>query len=470
MIRSLLLTFGYLSFFAAGFNAPFALTLGYVWVDGANPQALSYGSGLLPMLPISMIIGACAIGFYVLMDRRYPPPFNLGIGIIVLFAVWATIVTCFAEVPAQAWIKWNVAIKTLLFSAFLPFVIRSRIQIEAFLLIFVLSTAVFFMPVGAKTMISGGGYGRTLAVVSENTGLAEGATLATVSLLLLPVMAWLTSHSLLLAPRSPRKLGFAVLGLLAVAASIGTYERTALIGLGTVGTMMWLRSRRKLLSGFVMLLILAGIVATASSSWVERISTVKSYDQESSALGRILVWRWTMDYVAQHPLGGGFNVFYINHIIFPDGQEVFGKAFHSIYFEVLGELGIPGILMFGGLLLWTLFGLQRVAKQTRERPGLGWIRDLAYALQAALLTLMTCGMFIGIAFQPFIYYIVAVSISLMAYVQRTEQPSRTTDLPHRVPSAAHRLARPASSLAPVGSMTVSAGSRGAAYEWPIERP
>jgi O-antigen ligase len=195
------------------------------------------------------------------------------------------------------------------------------------------------------------------------------------------------------------------------------------------------------------------------------MSTVQSYDQESSALGRILVWRWTLDYVARHPWGGGFNVFYINHIVFPDGQEVFGKAFHSIYFEVLGELGIPGILMFCGLLLWTLFGLQRVARAARGNSGMTWARDLAHALQAALLTLMACGAFIGIAFQPFVHYTVAASISLIAYVRRTECLGRTGN---RIPwahSVTHQRGRPAVAAPRVGGTVASANNEGVSASW-----
>lgn len=419
MIRAILLTLVYTGFLAFGMASPFVLVLGYVWVDGANPQSLT-GSGLLPMLPVSFIMGAAAVAAYVMMDRRAPPRFSFATALTVLFAAWVTFTTvALAEVPIEAWPKWNIAVKTLLFSAFLPYAIRSRVQIEAFLQVFLFSTAVYFIPAGLKTMISGGGYGRTLTLVGgDNSGLAEGSTLAGVSLMMIPIMFYLADHSLLIDSKLLRKIGYGCLSLIALAASIGTYERTALVGLVVVGIFMWLRSHHKFSFGLFLAVVGMGIVYFAASSWTDRISTINDYDQENSALGRILVWKWTLDYVAHNPLGGGFNVFNIDHIYFPDGSETIGKAFHSIYFEVLGEQGVIGFALFGGMLVYTLISLRRVSRQTRKNPDMQWASALGGALEASLLTILACGAFIGIAFQPFIYYLIAMTISLREQVRR----------------------------------------------------
>lgn len=419
MIRAILLTLVYGGFLVCGAAVPFVLVLGYVWVDGANPQFLT-GSGILPLLQVSFIMGSAAVASYVLMDRRSPPRFNFATFLVIVFALWVTFTTVtLAEVPNEAWPKWNIAIKTLLFSAFLPYAIRSRVQIEAFLQVFLFSTAVYFIPAGLKTLVSGGGYGQELTMIGgDNSGLAEGSTLAGVSLMLIPIMFYLADHSLLIESRVVRKVGYACLSLAALAAAIGTYERTALVGLVVVGVFMWLRSRHKFSFGILLAMVGMGIIYFAAASWTARISTINDYSQESSALGRILVWKWTLGYVAQHPLGGGFNVFNIDHIYFPDGSEAIGKAFHSIYFEVLGEQGFPGLFLFIGLLVYTLVSLRKIARQTRKNPDMRWASSLGGALEASLLTLLACGAVIGIAFQPFIYYLIAMTISLREQVRR----------------------------------------------------
>ena len=166
------------------------------------------------------------------------------------------------------------------------------------------------------------------------------------------------------------QLGYIGLAVIAIAAAIGTYERTALIGMAVVASGIWLRSKRKVLFGTVGACALAIAVSMSAGAWSDRISTVKDFNSEGSALGRILVWKWTLGYVAEHPLGGGFNVFMIDRMVFPPAEAsdeprvVVGKAFHSIYFEVLGEQGFVGLVIFLAII-----GLTLAAARVARRPG-----------------------------------------------------------------------------------------------------
>lgn len=422
-MRSVYILLVYVGFLVLGTAAPFVLGLGYVWVDIFNPQTVSYS--LLAALPVSLIMAFASLLGYVALDRRDPPQPTLMLALILALAIWITTTCLWAVAPSLAWAKWDPAFKVLLFSAFLPFIIRSRVQIEALLQVYLFSLAVQFVPFGLKTIISGGGYGMQLGITSGNSGLSEGSTLATVCLMLVPVILFLRRHALLLPRAFWVQAMYLTLATLAIAAAIGTYERTALVGLGVVGGFVWLRSRHKLLSGIVCVLALAAIVLGTSHGWNARIGTVDNL-KESSALGRLLVWRWTLGFVGQHPFGGGFDAYTTDIITFPfnadDGERlvVHGLAFHSIYFEVLGEHGWPGLALFLSLFAVGLGYLQAVVRRTRKVPELAWCRDLAVALQACLLTVAACGAFIGIAFQPTIYYMLAAATCLRQYVRRCE--------------------------------------------------
>ena len=424
-MRSVYILLIYLGFLVLGTAAPFVLGLGYVWVDTFNPQSVSYS--LLSSLPVALIMGvACLLG-YLALDRRAPPPLTLVTVLTLVLAVWITTTCLWAVVPEQAWSKWDPAFKVLVFSAFLPCIIRSRVQIEALLQVFVFSLAVQFVPFGLKTLMSGGGYGVALGITSGNAGLSEGSTLATVCLMLVPIILFLRRHTTLLPSRALWvQAMFLVLVALAVATAVGTYERTALVGLVVVAAYMWLRSRHKLLFGLALLAAGAAIVLGTSHAWNSRIGTVDNFAQETSALGRLLVWRWTFDFSLAHPFGGGFNAYVTDVITFPHGEDgeplvVHGLAYHSIYFEVLGEHGWPGLFLFLSLFAAGLGALQGVVRRTRRVPELLWCRDLAVALQASILTLAACGAFIGIAFQPTLYYMFAASTCLRQYVRRCEQ-------------------------------------------------
>jgi hypothetical protein len=150
----------FLSFFVFGAVAPFILTLGYIWVDTFRPQDVAWF--VMDQLPVAQLTGFAAVAGYVLLDRRSPPRFTFATLLVLLLACWITLTMLWAEVPSAGWSKWDWAFKSVLFSAFIPWAIRSRVQIEAFVQIYVLALAANFVPFGAKVIISGGGYGQNL--------------------------------------------------------------------------------------------------------------------------------------------------------------------------------------------------------------------------------------------------------------------------------------------------------------------
>ena len=126
---------------------------------------------------------------------------------------------------------------------------------------------------------------------------------------------------------------------------------------------------------------------------------------------------------------------------------MFGHAFESIYFEMLGEQGWIGLGLFLGMLAWTLFGLRRLARRTRNIPHLAWCADMSDALQAGMVVFMTAGAFLDVAFQPELWYFIAMSVSLSEYVRRVEQQAA----PAVMGTAA------AASAAPGGALATPAG-------------
>jgi probable O-glycosylation ligase (exosortase A-associated) len=428
MLRSLYLTLVFFSFIGVGLAAPFALSLGYIWISIFRPQAIAYT--ILPSIPVSLIMGALAVGWYLLRDLRSPPHFSPVLGMTAAMATWVTLTTAvFAVAPDSAWVKWDWAFKTIVFSGFMVFVFRSRIQIEALLQVTLFSFAAHFIPVGIKVVLSGGGYGHALGLIEGNSGFGEGATLAAVALICIPIALFLARHNRLMPAWPVVRLGYIGIAGIAVMATIGTYQRTGLVGLVVLAIAFWVRSKRKLLVGAGLGIGAIVFALSVSSNWTERMSTINDYESEASARGRILVWQWTLGFVADNPFGGGFNSYQINEIrtpptaTNPDGTVMHGKAFHSVYFEILGEHGWIGLGLFLAINIATLLSLQRVIRRTRGSEDMAWCRDLAAALQVSLLVLLACGAFIGIAFQPMFWYLFAASGCLSHHVGRALAPA-----------------------------------------------
>lgn len=429
MLRSTWLVLLYLAFLGLGVTTPFVMTLGYIWVDTFRPQEVAWF--ILNELPVAMIMGAGAFLTYFALDRRSPPPLTLQSVIQVLMAIWMTATLLWAELPDRAWVKWDWAFKAMVFASFVPLVIRSKVQIEAFVQTYVFSLAANFVPFGLKVLVSGGGYGQNLGLQQGNSGLAEGGQLSTVCLMAVPLALFLGKHGKLI-PRLPgMHLAYAAVAILAIMTALGTYERSALVGLVILGIYMFIRSRRKFVYGIFASIAVVVIIVSAASSWNARVETIGDYQTDGSAITRLLVWKWTLGYVATHPLGGGFDAFGINVIemppdaMNPGGSTQHGRAYHSIYFEMLGELGWPGLFMFLLVAGSSIVTLLRLSRKCRKIPDLVWVADMSDAVQSGMLVFLTSGAFVGIAFIPPFWYFVSMVVCLRAYVYRAERVDAT---------------------------------------------
>lgn len=425
-MQSIFLSAVFLGLILLGFIAPFGAALGFVWVDIVKPQQLAYS--IINGLPLSLIAAIAMLMQFALKDRKSPPKFGTLLTLLFIFSLWVTLTTMMSTVPS-AWDKWDWVFKVLVFALIAPYIFRSRLQIEAFILVFIFSASTIFFSAGIKTMLGSGGYGVLAIMGSGNTGLAESSTLAAVCAMLIPLIIYVMRNSLIF-PKNLFTLGlFLAILATALATVVGTAARTGIITLGVLYLFFVLKSKKKLwwLAGAGVLVIGLMSIDLSSTPWGSRMSTIETYEQDSSALGRLKVWEWTIDYVAQHPLGGGFDAYRHNRIleVAQDGtvtyyanDQIMGKAFHSIYFEILGEQGVPGFIMYFAIIIISLKTLHRLKKQWKGHKGMEWVTALADALTAAMLVFLTGGAFIGIAYQPFVFYMITITIALDSYSKR----------------------------------------------------
>ena len=426
-MRTLFLTLCYASFFIVGVSAPFVLTLGYLWVDTFLPQTLAYG--VISQLPVSQIVAIGAIGSYFVLDRRDPPRLSFITVLLILFAAWVTISTfTWAVLPGPAQVKWSAVVKTLLFTPFIPLVIRSRVQIEAFLQIWLFGFAINYLPPGLKALLSGGGYGRDLGIGGNGVGgfaLADDARLAMIAFMLVPIILFLCKHTILLPRIWLTRAMYLAIIVISFGAAYGTYERTAVVVGAVLMGLLWLKSRHKVILAVGFVLCTAVAVNFVSPDWLERMSTM-SDSHEASAEHRLDVWMWTLGYVSEHPLGGGFEVYIIDHAgaVRPDGTRA-SIAYHNDFFEVLAEQGWPGLAIFVALIGSSVLYLRSAARRARAYPQLAWVPDLAVALQMALVLQLTGGSFVALGYHPPLYMIFALAISLREYVHRVAKATQS---------------------------------------------
>lgn len=407
--------------FMLGFSAPFVAVLAYVWIDIVKPQALAYS--IITNLPISLIAALIALLSYIKSPaKRVGVKVTPVMYLMIFFAVWLTFTTANADTHIDSWHKWDWAFKAVIFSAFIPLVIRTRVHIEAFLLTMLMSIATIVFSTGVKTALGGGGYAVLGIMGQANSGLAESSTLAAVCVMQLPLMHYLYDHSVIFPRSRIFKAGIVGLAIVAVFSIVGTGARTGLVAAGVLLLFYVLRSQHKIKFAIVLAIVFGvfQMMDLSDTAWGRRMSSIGAYTEDSSASGRIEVWKWTMNFALDHPLGGGFDAFRLNRIAnvgvlgvqYYDADQFRGKAFHNVFFEVMGEQGIVGLFVYILIMLLTFLKLKQIRKQTRADPALLWKFDLATKLRDALAIILFGGMFIGIAYQPYILYLIAITVSL----------------------------------------------------------
>lgn len=419
-----------------GMKRPFVFVLAFVYVDLVQPQRLSYH--LLSAFPVSMMLAPLAMGAWLLFDEKRWSRFSGRQAMILLLLCYVALTTFNADLPVEAQFKWEWVWKVLLFAAFLPLAIWNRLRIEALLLVVTLSVAAVAITVGIKTALGGGGYGQALAFVDNNTGLFEGSILSTAAIGMIPILLWFTKHGTLFKPHWLVNAFVAGLILAALLVPVGMQARTGLICIAALVVLMLRFTKRRFL--YIGMIAVAGMAAIPllPSSFSQRMSTIQDYQSDESASTRLAIWKWTFDYAVEHPFGGGFEAYRQNRLQYnldsnPDagmagtmaGNNTVtdaGRAYHSSYFEMLGEQGFPGLFLFLLLHGYSLVRMEVVRRRYKNAQGAdAWISPLANALQTAHMVYLVGSAFVGIAFMPFIFNLIAAEIGIDNHIRRRAQ-------------------------------------------------
>jgi putative inorganic carbon (hco3(-)) transporter len=215
-----------------------------------------------------------------------------------------------------------------------------------------------------------------------------------------------------------------MIGLMAVGV---TYSRGGFLGAAAVLVGMyylWVMRSKKYAFGLVTGLIgFAAIViiflAVAPDDFIERMGSIKDYEQDESAMGRIDAWRASRAMFADHTfLGVGAGAF----------SEAYGKQYkpidavsnvwreaHSAFFQVLGEMGIFGIMTFYGLWLsiwYTAFSLRHtvLANAAEDR----FFHTVRGGIYISLIGWAVSSLFLSVAYYPHLF-VQAMAVTVLKY-------------------------------------------------------
>ncbi len=400
----------------------------YIWIGLMNPHKLSWQ---LAHAPVGMLAAiATLIGTVVRGEIRGIPMK----GTTVLLLIWMlyTTLTTLTAVSPEAWVEWNRFSRIMLMCFVAMMLLQTRQRLERYVWVAMASIAFFSVKGGVFSIATGGAY----RVWGPMGSFIEGNNeLALAEIMILPLMLYFARRTTVLWQRWAYYGSF----VLTIFSILFSYSRGAFVAFAGVALVLLLRSRYRL-QGLVMIVMLGGMmVAFVPQEWKDRMFSIREYQTDESAMGRINAWHFAWNVAQTHLFGGGFRTFtkelFMVHA--PNPTDVHDA--HSIYFEVLAEQGFPGLAIFLGILFTTLWRLERLRKRRARDPSQRWVHDLAEMLQFSLVGYMFGGAFLGLAYFDLPYYLIVTSILLEFIVERE---AATAPVPVPAPSARGRAGGP----------------------------
>lgn len=398
---------------------PWIGVLVWTWVSLMNPHRLSWG--IAQNFPVSTVVAiATLIGVLFAKERRNPYA-DPSVVFLTMFMAWICITYPFSFYPDESAPLLTRALKIDLFILVTLLLLHSRMQIEIFAWVVVLSLGLLGAKGGLFTILTGGSY----RVWGPGGFILENNAFALALTVTIPLIRFLQLQQ----SRKYIRHGLTVMMVLCAASVLGSQSRGGLLALSAMAVFLWLKSPRKLAFGLFMAVVAASLVVFMPASWEDRMSTIQTYDKDASSMGRINAWGMAWNLATDRVFGGGFKI---------DEPEVFAryapdptdiKVAHSIYFQILGEHGFIGLAIW--LLIWIF--VWRAAgiliKRGRKVADAKWCSDLGAMAQVSLIGYATGGAFLSQAYFDLPYDILALVVMSKRWLIQHERSLKGANSP-----------------------------------------
>lgn len=392
------------------FRRPWIGILGWTWLSIMNPHQLTWSLKTMPFA--AAIGGATLIGLFITKDKRDYSQSRETITLMI-FMAWMCITLPFSLIFEPSFELWKRVMKIDLMILVACVLLHTKRHMMLLTWVLVVSIGFFGVKGGAFTLATGGSY-RVWG--PENTYIEGNNEVALAIVMVIPLMRFL---QLQMQAKWAKTVMTVCMVLMAMSA-LGSHSRGALLAIAAMGVVLWWRGKNKLVGAVVMVVVGMALLSVMPAEWWERMHTIKTYDQDDSALGRINAWGMAWNMAKDRITGGGFMIWTgsIFAIYGPDPLRV--HAAHSIYFMVMGEQGFIGLALFMTLfvMVWLTAGKLRV--QGKMRPETQWLSDLGSMLQVSLAGYAVGGAFLSLSFWDLPYNLMVLAVVGYRWFQRKE--------------------------------------------------
>ena len=418
-MRDLLVTFIALGSIPLILRNPWVGVLCFSWLSYMSPHRLAYG--FAHDFPFAAIVaGATLVSIFLNKETRNTPVNTLVI-LWVVWILWMNVTTIFSLIPLDAIIEWKRSMKIQLMALITVMLMQSPQRIKLLVWVIALSIGFFGIKGGVFSLLSGGNY----RVWGPPGSFIEGNNpLALALLMILPLLFFLQQNT----SNKWIKYGLLIAMPLIALSILTSYSRGAFLAAVAVTIYLILNSRKKIILSVLVIIMAAGGLNFMPEKYFDRINTIKTYEDDGSAMGRINAWYYAYNLAKDRPIvGGGFSAFDpdLFQIYAPEPDD-FHDA-HSIYFEVLAEQGFVGLGIFLLLGATALRYGSKIKKTTKDINELRWAYDLSSMIQVSIIGYAVGGAFLGLAYYDLYYHLISLIILIKIEVDKVLSPAGSSN-------------------------------------------
>jgi probable O-glycosylation ligase (exosortase A-associated) len=415
------------------FRVPYIGLLLWALLSIMNPHQLTFG--FARSVPWNLVVVIVTVIAWSVSSERKALSAGPTTALVFLLIAWSTLASFYAFDPSYSWPYWNRAWKTVAMGYFAGIMTTSMVRFQALIWVVALSLGYYGVKGGVFTLISGGAshvYGPPNSYIYDNNMLADALVM------LLPILNYLRLHS----SNYYIRIGIVLSIILTLASIFGSYSRESYIALAVISVAFWFRAKNKLIYPIFLAVVVIPLLYLMPESIFHRMASIQDYNTDSSFQARLDSWWVAYRYAMDHfPLGAGFYGMNLQSVW---DQYIPGEmhAAHSIYFQILGEQGAIGLLLYSLIIASGFINFANARRDTTGVAEYSWLRDLATMMQLSLLAFCVAGAAAPIDFFDlfFLWVLLSARLRKMARdaVTRPDETARVgtpaNDLPGLVPT------------------------------------
>lgn len=197
-----------------------------------------------------------------------------------------------------------------------------------------------------------------------------------------------------------------------------TFSRGTMVGIIPTILLIWMISRKKIMTFVCLMLLIIIVLVWGPPGLIDEFKTIGNTN-EGTASSRRYFWELSIELFKKRPVfgvGAGCwgNAIWSGLLVLP--RHVSNMTAHSVYFQLISELGIMGIAAWCMLIAITIkTGLKiinktssLINKNTNNDPDTIFVNIFTKSLLIGLTGGLVCGFFISFLFYPHLYTYIAL--------------------------------------------------------------